>query len=111
VTAIVRELPLVPAGCGLSPDGLAEQLRRVERLRPAAAAVERDGDELCVSFTEAVDHGLVEELVATERSCCSFLGIEYDRRARLLRLDSGRELRGRDVLETLEASFRTGEAP
>jgi hypothetical protein len=95
----MRSLPLlVPDGCTLSSDGLADQADRAVRLRPSVANLTRSADELRVSFFDGVDRDLVDEVVATEQSCCSFLEIEYDGAARILRIgahdDQGRELVG-----------------
>ena len=96
----MKSLPLiVPDGCTLSLDELADQQGRAARLLPTVATVERSEDELRVSFGAGVDRGLVDELVATEQGCCSFLDIEYDSTARWLRIgahdDQGREIVGR----------------
>ena len=39
-----------------------------------------------MSFAAGVDRGVVEEVVATEQVCCSFLEIGYDGSARVLRV-------------------------
>jgi hypothetical protein len=96
----MKSLPLiVPDGCTLSVAELGEQKGRAARLLPSVTAVLRSEDELRVSFSAGVDRGLVDEMVATEQGCCSFLEIEYDDSARRLRLgahdEQGREIVGR----------------
>jgi hypothetical protein len=96
----MKSLPLiVPDGCTLSVEQLVDQQGRAARLLPAVATVTRSEDELRVSFGPGVDRALVDELVATEQACCSFLEVDYDDSARLLRVgahdDQGREIVGR----------------
>jgi hypothetical protein len=100
----VRTLPLVPDGCTLSPEGLDLQLGRAARLAPAVADVRRSEDEVSVSFGQGVDRALVDELVETERGCCSFLAIDYDGDARVLRVASP-DARGRDVVARVASAF------
>ena len=95
----MKSLPLiVPDGCTLSVDELVDQQGRAARLLPSVATVARSEDELRVSFGAGVDRVLVEELVATEQGCCSFLEIDYDDSARQLRIgahdEQGREIVG-----------------
>jgi len=104
----MRELPLlVPDGCTLSSDGLADQAGRAARLLPSVARLARTGDELRVSFGPDVDRSLVEEVVATERQCCSFLEIEFDGVARLLRI-AAHDAQGREIVGRMAEFF--GEA-
>jgi hypothetical protein len=96
----MKSLPLiVPDGCTLSVDELADQKGRAVRLLPSVAKVRRSEDELRVAFGPDVDRALVDETVATEQGCCSFLDVEYDDSARLLRIGAhdaqGREIVGR----------------
>jgi len=96
----MKNLPLiVPDGCTLSLGELIDQKGRVARLRPSVAKVMRSDDELRVSFGPGVDRALVDEMVATEQGCCSFLEVDYDSSARLLRVgahdEQGREIVGR----------------
>ena len=87
----MKSLPLiVPDGCTLSVDELVDQQGRAARLLPSVATVTRSEDELRVSFGHGVDRALVDELVATERGCCSFLEVDYDDSARLLRIGAQR---------------------
>ena len=104
----MKSLPLiVPDGCTLSPDGLADQAGRAARLLPSVARVERSTDELRVSFGQGVDRALVDEVVATEQGCCSFLEIEYDGDARLLRIGAN-DAQGREIVRQMAEFFGEG---
>ncbi|MBA3347510.1 MAG: hypothetical protein H0T13_03015 [Actinobacteria bacterium] len=104
----MRSLPLiVPQGCTLSPSELAEQAGRAERLRPSISDVRRSEDELHVSFEPDVDRALVEELVATEQVCCSFVEIDYDGAERLLRIGAS-DGQGREIVRRLAEFFGEG---
>jgi hypothetical protein len=101
----MKSLPLIaPDGCTLSVDGLAEQGGRAARLLPSVTAVKQSEDELRVSFETGVDRALVEEVVETERGCCSFLEIEYDGTARTLRFGA-HDAQGREVVRQLGDVF------
>ena len=104
----MSDLPLiVPDGCGLSAEGLADQAGRAKRLLPSVVKVRRSEDELRVSFGPGVDRALVDEVVATERQCCSFLAIEYDEAERLLRIGA-QDAEGREIVGQMAEFF--GEA-
>jgi predicted RecB family endonuclease len=104
----VRSLPLiVPDGCTLSAEALADQAGRAARLLPSVATLERSKGELRVSFGHAVDRALVDDLVATEQHCCSFLEIEYDSAARTLRVGA-RDAQGHEVVQQLAGFFGEG---
>ena len=102
----MRALPLiVPDGCALSSEALAEQFGRASRLAPAVAEVSRTAGRLEVSFGAGVDDALVRELIATEQTCCSFLALEYSER--VLRIESD-DPRGAEVMDRLAAYFGEG---
>ena len=104
----MRSLPLiVPDGCKLSPDELADQAGRATRLFPSVASMERSEDELHVAFEPGVDRALVEQLVTTEQGCCTFLAIDYDNAARMLRIGAQDE-QGREVVGRLAEFFGEG---
>jgi hypothetical protein len=100
----VKSLPVVPAGCTLSPDALVVQTGRAEALRPAVLGVERSEGVVRVAFAPELDRGALATLVATERECCSFLAIDYDADARTLELRSD-DPRGPEVLARMAAFF------
>ena len=104
----MRSLPLiVPDGCSLTQDSLADQAGRAARLRPSVADVERSAETLRVSFAAGVDRALVDEVVATEQQCCSFLAVEYDGVARVLSVAAD-DARGREVVRQLAEFFEEG---
>ena len=101
----MKSLPLiVPDVCTLSVGELADQQGRAARLLPSVAGVMRSEDELRVSFGAGVDRGLVDELVATEQGCCSFLDVDYDDSARLLRIGAS-DAQGREVVARMAEFF------
>jgi hypothetical protein len=104
----MKSLPLiVPDGCTLSLDELADQQGRAARLLPSVATLTRSEDELRVSFGLDVDSRLVEEMVATERGCCSFLEIDYDDSERLLRIGAN-DAQGREIVWRMAEFFEEG---
>ena len=104
----MRELSLIVAdGCTLTPDGLADQAGRAARLLPSVVKVRRSEDELRVSFGPGVDRALVDELVAAEQQCCSFLDVGYDEAERLLRVGAHDD-QGREVVGQLAGFFEEG---
>ena len=103
----MKSLPLiVPDGCALSPAELADQAGRAERL-PSVARLERSEDALRVAFEPGVDRALVDELVATEQGCCTFLEVEYEDAARTLQIGA-RDAQGREVVRRLAEFFGEG---
>jgi len=58
-----------------------------------------------VTFSNDVDRNVLGELVATERSCCTFLSIDYDERARRLSILAS-EAQGREVVARLDEFLR-----
>ena len=105
----MKSLPLiVPDGCTLPVEELVNQQERAARLLPSVATVTRSEDELRVSFGPGVDRALVDEMVATEQGCCSFLEIEYDGSARLLRVGASDE-QGQEIVGRLAEFFGEGQ--
>ena len=101
----MRDLPLIVSdGCTLSPDGLADQTGRAARLMPSVVKVRRFEDELRVFFGPGVNRALVDEVVATERQCCSFLEIGYDDAERLLRI-AAHDAQGREIVGQMAGFF------
>ena len=104
----MKSLPLiVHDGCSLTADGLAAQAERAARLLPSVVKVRRAEDELRVFFGPGVDRALVDELVMTERRCCSFIRVEYDESDRLLRFGADDE-QGREIVGLLAGFFGEG---
>jgi hypothetical protein len=102
----MRALPTVPPpGCSLTEAELVEQRGRAARLAPTVAEVVRSGDALVVTFSDEVDRRVLGELIATERSCCAFLSIDYDERDRQLSMLAS-DAQGREVVSRFDAFFR-----
>jgi hypothetical protein len=101
----VKVLPLVaaPDGCSLTPTGLADQWARAAFVRPAVRRVDRTRGRLSVQFEAEVDRVVLAELIATERTCCSFLSIGYDESARVLHVEADHA--NGDVLDLFASLF------
>jgi hypothetical protein len=95
---------LTDAGCTLDAGGWARQRRRIELLRSQVERVEERGDVLHVVFAAGTDRALVDDFVATEGACCSFLTLGYDERERVLRIRSDDE-QSWDVVRGFAAVF------
>jgi hypothetical protein len=103
----VKEFRITPPpGCALSEAELLEQRGRARRLGTSVDEVARSGDALVVTFSEDVDRDVLGDVVATERSCCSFLSIDYDERARRLSILAS-DAEGREVVTRLDEFFST----
>jgi hypothetical protein len=101
----VRTLDVLPPpGCSLSPAELAEQRGRAKRLVPAVVDVAGAVDALHVTFADDVDRTLLDELISTERSCCSFLVIDYHESLRRMRVVAS-DAQGREVVSRFRAFF------
>jgi hypothetical protein len=77
---------MVPDTCSLSESELDQQIQRYRAFARGAREVRRDGPTVEVTAGPAVTDALVEELVATERSCCPFLSLDWDAAGRRLRI-------------------------
>jgi len=95
------------AGCTLDAGGWALQRRRIELLRSHVERVEERGDVLHVVFAAGTDRALVDDFVATEGACCSFLSLGYDERERVLRIRSD-DAQSWDVVRGFAAVFSGG---
>jgi hypothetical protein len=95
---------LTGAGCTLDEGGWARQRRRIEVLRSQVERVEERGDVLHIVFAAGTDRALVDDFVATEGACCSFLSLGYDERERVLRIRSDDE-QSWDVVRGFAAVF------
>jgi hypothetical protein len=69
---------MVPASCSLDETGLSEQLGRYRAAGDGAEVLVRDARRITVRVGEQADTGLIDELIATERSCCPFYELSYD---------------------------------
>ncbi len=98
---------LTGAGCTLDAGGWQRQRDRMRRLRSHVERVEERDDVLHVFFDSATERALVDDFVATEGVCCSFLSLGYDERERVLRI-RGDEAQGWDVVRGFAAVFAGG---
>jgi hypothetical protein len=92
----VKRLPVVE-GCGLTSEGLEQQLNRAQLLRASVVGVEQSPGAIRVSFAADADTALLAELVERERSCCPFLTIELEGMPRILRIASDDPARADDL--------------
>ncbi len=92
------------ADCTLSPEGLRGQQSRAALLRGAVERVDRAPRSLEVAFGAGVDRGVLDELIETERGCCSFLAIGYSESAGVLRIGV-EDARHADLLDAFAALF------
>jgi hypothetical protein len=76
-------LPMAPS-CALDETGLRLQYERYRRVGAHACLLDRSDRRLIVDLDEHVDRELVDELVATERECCPFFGLDWQRDRRRL---------------------------
>jgi hypothetical protein len=106
MSAAGPQLPMAPTDCTLNESDLAAQLDRYQRLGAAVQHVHQHPDELVVSFQDTIDPALLDETIATERSCCPFFLLDYDASERRLSITVGDPAR-RDALGAL-ASALTG---
>ena len=74
---------MVP-GCGLDEAGRGLQRERYEHVGVGASVVERSPRSLVVDLDERVDPGLVEDVLAVERDCCSFFDLRWEPTTRRL---------------------------
>lgn len=101
----VRPLSLVaPQDCSLTETGFAGQASRGALLAAAVARIEREPRRLEVAFTEALDRPLLDELIETERACCTFFRIGFEPDTRVLRVCVDDESRA-PALDLVEAIF------
>jgi hypothetical protein len=67
--------------CSLDHGGQERQIARYRALAPSVDAVERSPRRIEVAFAGDYDRGVLDELVAIERECCPFLGIDVGERS------------------------------
>ena len=69
-----------PAFCTLDVEGLRAQRERYLRVKRSVERVESSPGAVRVTFVPGFDAGVAQELVETERTCCSFLDVDLDGR-------------------------------
>ena len=76
--AAVLEVLTPPAGCTISAQELATQRDRLRALAPFLTEVARANGVLELTFADDIDRSFIDELIAVEERCCSFLGFAYE---------------------------------
>jgi hypothetical protein len=69
--------PIIPA-CSLDQLGAAAQRERYRRVGDHAEVLAVDPRTVVIRAAPDVPAAVVEELVAVERSCCPFFGLDWD---------------------------------
>ena len=82
----MESLPVVPAACNLDLDGLRAQRDRWAVVGRGARMVERQRRRVAVQLAPDADVDTVTEMLAVERRCCPFFGLDWDPEQRLLRV-------------------------
>ena len=77
-------LPMAPASCSLDQDELGTQLARYRAAGDDAQVIHHDSRRLVIGVSDQVSTGSIDELVATERSCCPFFELDWDPEPRRL---------------------------
>jgi hypothetical protein len=72
--------------CTLDAAGRTAQTARYSLLRASAERVHRAPEEVVIDFGEDLDAETLDQTLAVERECCPFLELEFDPRARRLRV-------------------------
>ncbi|MGH2866944.1 MAG: hypothetical protein ACRDNK_05165 [Solirubrobacteraceae bacterium] len=80
----MQSLPMIPASCALDEGELQRQLGRYRVAGRGAQVTERTARRLVLDLAADVPDSEVQELVAVERGCCPFFGLDWDPEARRL---------------------------
>ena len=78
-SATAQSLPTIPS-CALDGEGRRRQQARLARLGPQVERAVHTGSSLEVVFAPGFDRAALEEVLAVERECCPFLGIDVGER-------------------------------
>jgi hypothetical protein len=99
----------LPMACSLDEAALRSQLERYRTAGHDATIIERGPRRLIIGIGDQVPANVVDELVAVERECCPFFGLDWkpaDRRLAVSVADSWHE----PALEALASAFGLPEA-
>lgn len=80
----MMRLPLAPASCSLDQAGLRRQLARYRAAGDGAQLVQRTARTLVVCVAPNAPERALSDLIAVERECCPFLGLDWDPATRRL---------------------------
>ena len=75
---------MAPGACTLSDDGLRAQLERYRAIGSGGEGRRISATSVELVVSRAVPDGLVEQAVATERSCCPFFELRWEPGSRRL---------------------------
>jgi hypothetical protein len=67
----------LPMACSLDDAALRSQLGRYRTAGQDATILERGRRRLVIGIGDHVPAGIVDELVAVERECCPFFGLDW----------------------------------
>ena len=70
--------------CALDEAGRDAQRDRYLRLATTVAHFGRSSEAIVVEFTEQLDRATLQRVIAVERECCPFFGLEYEEDVRRL---------------------------
>jgi hypothetical protein len=79
--------PFLAPSCSLDTCGLRLQQERYRHVGAHAGVLERTRRRITLEIGWAVDDDVVDQLVATERTCCPFFGLRWDPSDRRLQVD------------------------
>jgi hypothetical protein len=74
----VDQLPVIASSCSLDPVAMRAQLERYRTVGRNAEVIERERRRLTVRVGASVPDEVVAKLMAVERECCPFFGIEWE---------------------------------
>lgn len=75
---------MAPSACSLNKADLGSQLARYRVVGTRAALLERTRRRLVMRVDDTVSDSAVEGLIAVERRCCPFFGLQWDQHERFL---------------------------
>jgi hypothetical protein len=99
----------LPMACSLDEAALRSQLERYRTAGQDATIIERGPRRLIIGIGDQVPAGVVDELVAVERECCPFFGLDWEPAERRLTVslpDSWHE----PALEAIASALRLPES-
>lgn len=75
---------MLPSSCSLDRPSLERQLARYRAVGDDATLLERRRDRITITVGPSTPEPTIEQLIATERECCPFYELDYDRHRRSL---------------------------
>ena len=102
--ALSRAAAKIPS-CTLVAEGLQGQRERGVRLSRTVVNIKRERVALVIDFAPDLDRQALYELIATERECCPFLGLDWNPRMRRLTVSVARR-KDEPALEAIAFALR-----